>query len=74
MIDEATIDIELDDSAHDLDKRLSIHEAVCAERYGQLLQRMARIEMIMIGVAGTVIAAMAALLLKIVPVLTQVQP
>lgn len=29
---------------HDIDKRLTSHEAVCAERYGTLRARVARIE------------------------------
>lgn len=47
--------------ANDVDKRLSIHEAVCAERYGALLARMGRIERIMIAVAGFLLAALAKL-------------
>lgn len=29
---------------HDIDKRLSSHEAVCAERYGAIRERVSRIE------------------------------
>jgi hypothetical protein len=29
---------------HDIDKRLSSHEAVCAERYGAFRERVGRIE------------------------------
>ncbi|MDP2330295.1 MAG: hypothetical protein Q8M19_06315 [Reyranella sp.] len=29
---------------HDIDKRLASHEAVCAERYGALRERVGRIE------------------------------
>lgn len=29
---------------HDIDKRLSSHEAVCAERYGAIRERVGRIE------------------------------
>ena len=41
--------------AQDLDKRVATHEAICAERYGQIIQRMGRIEKIMLGVAGALI-------------------
>lgn len=56
-------------SEADLDKRLTTHEAVCAERYGALrnelgavLARMSRVEKIMLGVAGTIICGMAAMI------------
>jgi hypothetical protein len=42
----------------DLDKRLYTHEAVCAERYGYLLTRMARVEKILLAVAGSIIVGM----------------
>ena len=58
----------MSDSSNDqLDKRLSVHEAVCAERYGQLLQRMGRLEKIIVSVAGALLAAMAGALWKVVP-------
>jgi len=40
------------------DKRLSIHEAVCAERYDNLVSRLGRLEKIAITIAGTLILAM----------------
>ena len=43
---------------HEVDKRLSMHEAVCAERYGALLARMSRMEKIVISVAGSLILTM----------------
>jgi hypothetical protein len=52
-------------SPDELDKRLSIHEAVCAERYETLIGRLGRIEKIMLAVSGTLIAAMAALVVKL---------
>lgn len=53
----------------DLDKRLSVHEAVCAERYMILLGRMGRIEKIIIAVSGTLMVGMAGLLAKILTVI-----
>ena len=44
--------------AQDLDKRLATHEAVCAERYGQIIQRMGRMEWIMLTIAGAIIAGL----------------
>lgn len=45
----------------EIDKRLSTHEAVCAERYGSILARMGRMEKIMIAVAGAIILGLAKL-------------
>lgn len=53
----------------DLDKRLSVHEAVCAERYMILLGRMGRIEKIIIAVSGTLMVGMAGLLAKLLTVI-----
>lgn len=55
-------------SPDDLDKRLSIHEAVCAERYQILLGRMGRIEKIIIAVSGTLMVGMAGLVAKLLAV------
>jgi hypothetical protein len=52
----------------DLDKRLSVHEAVCAERYMILLGRMSRIEKIIIAVSGTLMVGMAGLVAKLLTV------
>jgi hypothetical protein len=45
------------DDILDLDKRLSVHEAVCAQRYEELLMRMGRMEKIMLGAVGTILLA-----------------
>ena len=50
----------------DLDKRLSVHEAVCAERYGSLLVRLTRLERIILAVSGALIAGMTGLLAKLI--------
>jgi hypothetical protein len=43
----------------DVDSRVSKHEAVCAERYTDIMFRMARVEKIVMGTAGALIAGMA---------------
>jgi len=44
---------------------LSAHEAVCAERYKGINARLKRIEQILVGSAGFIIATMIALLVKL---------
>ena len=44
---------------------LSAHEAVCAERYKGINARLKRLEQILIGSAGFIIAILLALVLKI---------
>jgi hypothetical protein len=55
-------------SPNDLDLRLSVHEAVCAERYQTLLGRMGRIEKIIIAVSGALMVGMAGLVAKLLAV------
>jgi hypothetical protein len=52
----------------ELDKRLSMHEAVCAERYRNLVMRLGRVEKVMLCVAGSLIGGMAAALWQIATV------
>ncbi|HVM79099.1 MAG TPA: hypothetical protein VMU06_08765 [Stellaceae bacterium] len=54
------------------DPRLSVHEAVCAERYANILamlqdtaRRVSRLEILVISAAGTVILGMASLLVTL---------
>lgn len=56
----------------ELDKRLTTHEAVCAERYGNLVARLGRVEKIMLCVAGSLVAGMAAALWQIATVAAQI--
>tara|TARA_B100001013_G_C24620817_1_gene447152 strand:- start:1385 stop:1576 length:192 start_codon:yes stop_codon:yes gene_type:complete len=44
--------------------RLATHEAVCAERWKETIERIKRLEKILIVCAGGVIAMMAAMLWK----------
>ena len=52
----------------DTSARLATHEAVCAERYANLLSRLGRLETVMIGAAAALIGAMGALLLTLMRV------
>ena len=49
------------DLVKEVDKRLSTHEAICAERYTNLLDRMSRMEKIMLAVAGAIIIGLVKL-------------
>lgn len=57
-----------------LDKRLTVHEAVCAERYAALLARLGRLERILIAVAGALIAGMGGLVVKLAAALAALRP
>lgn len=50
----------------ELDARLVALEVIGAERYGTLLKRLDRLEMILIGSAGTLIVSMAGVIVTIV--------
>lgn len=52
----------------ELDKRLTTHEAVCAERYSAIVSRLGRVEKILLGVAGSVIIGLTAALWQIAAV------
>jgi len=43
----------------DTEARLNSHEAVCAERYGQINSRLKRIEGILMKTAGVMLVAMS---------------
>ena len=47
-------------------------QAICAERYAALLQRLSRIEWIMLSVAGALIAALAAALWRAAPLIARI--
>lgn len=49
----------------DVDAKLNTHEAVCAERWKETVERIKRLEMILIGSAGAVILLMAGMLWKL---------
>jgi predicted SpoU family rRNA methylase len=56
----------------DLDKRITTHEAVCAERYGALLARMSRMEKIALSVAGAIILAMGTALWQLATAIAKI--
>ena len=45
--------------------RIQTHEAVCAERWGQILSRMDRIETIVMWAAGILITGMGGIIVAI---------
>jgi len=48
----------------DVEAKLNTHEAVCAERWKETVERIKRLELIMISAAGAVILMMAGMLWK----------
>jgi hypothetical protein len=51
--------------SEDVNIRLTTHEAVCAERWRETIARFKRLEAIMIGGIGGIIALLAAIALKV---------
>ncbi len=51
-------------TANEIDAKLQTHEAVCAERWKETIERIKRLELIMITSAGAVILLMAGMLWK----------
>jgi hypothetical protein len=51
--------------AEEVEKKLSVHEAVCAERYLGIFSRMKRMESILVTAAGTIIMFLAAIAWKV---------
>lgn len=48
-----------------VETKLSVHEAVCAERYAGINARLKRLETILIGSAGAIILLLAGLVAKV---------
>jgi len=48
-----------------VDTRLSVHEAVCAERYAGINARLKRLEQILIASAGAIIILLIGLVTKL---------
>ncbi len=46
----------------ELDKRVSTHEAVCAERYQDIITRLARVEQFLLGAMVLLIVSMASVI------------
>ncbi len=53
-------------TTHELEVQLTSHEAVCAERYQTFIQRVDRLEYLIIRTAGALIVGMAGLLAAII--------
>jgi len=49
----------------DVESKLSLHEAVCAERYAGINARLKRLETILIGSFGAVFIILLGLVLKV---------
>jgi hypothetical protein len=49
----------------EIESKLSVHEAVCAERYAGINARLKRLEQILIGSAGAIIILLLGLATKI---------
>ena len=52
-------------TSHELEVQLTSHEAVCAERYQTFIQRVDRLESLMIKTAAALIVGMAGILVAI---------
>lgn len=52
-------------TTHELEVQLVSHEAVCAERYNTFIQRVDRLEKLLIKAAGVLIVGMAGVILTI---------
>jgi hypothetical protein len=53
-------------TTHELEVQITSHEAVCAERYQTFIQRVDRLESLMIKTAGALIVGMAGILVTII--------
>tara|TARA_R100001377_G_scaffold66675_1_gene41978 strand:- start:459 stop:623 length:165 start_codon:yes stop_codon:yes gene_type:complete len=49
----------------DVESKLNTHEAVCAERWKETIERIKRLELVMLTAAGSLILMMAGMLWKI---------
>lgn len=48
-----------------IEKHLEKHEAVCGERWKETILRIKRIETVLMGAAGSIIAMLVAVLMKL---------
>lgn len=53
-------------SAADVSARLETHEKVCAERYGGIIERLGKLESVMVKAAAVLICGMGGILVKLV--------
>jgi hypothetical protein len=59
------MDMSVQDDIHEIDKRMTSHEAVCAERWKEAILRIKRIEGIMLAVAGALIILLLNIAVKL---------
>lgn len=52
------------ESVTDVKSQLDTHEAVCAERWRETINRIKRIEAVMMGSAGTIIVLLLTMILR----------
>ena len=52
-------------SAKDVSARIDTHEAVCSERWKETIERIKRLEMILIGAWGAALILMAGMVWKL---------
>ena len=52
------------ESITDVKSQLDTHEAVCAERWRETINRIKRIEAVMMGSAGTIIVLLLTMMLR----------
>ena len=48
----------------DVKSQIDTHEAVCAERWKETIERIKRVEMIMIGTAGAIIMLLVSIIAR----------
>jgi len=49
---------------NELDKRLTTHEAICAERWSETISKIKRLETILIGCFGSIVLILITIILK----------
>lgn len=52
-------------TTYELEVQMTTHEAVCAERYSTFIQRVDRLERLLISAAGALIIGMAGIIISI---------
>lgn len=52
-------------TANEVENKLITHEAICAERYATFIQRVDRLERLLIAAAGVLIVGMAGVIMSI---------
>tara|TARA_R110001599_G_scaffold96895_1_gene250207 strand:- start:3533 stop:3745 length:213 start_codon:yes stop_codon:yes gene_type:complete len=63
--DQGDFSPPITDAVKDVQGKLNTHEAVCAERWKETIERIKRLEWVMIASAGSVIVLLAGMLWKI---------